>query len=79
MQFSIDAYHQDGEWVTKRLLHFLIFFLTRWLQQVPASVANLKKVIARIFERTGWEIKELFTEDELADMIDEVVKEPPHM
>jgi hypothetical protein len=46
---------------------------------VPASSANVKKVIARIFERTGWEIKELFTEDEIADMIDDVVKEPPHM
>ncbi len=49
------------------------------MHQVPATTAALKKIIARIFERTGWDIKELFTSDELADMIDAVVKEPPHM
>jgi hypothetical protein len=47
--------------------------------QVPATAAAVKKIIARIYERTGWEIKELFTEHELADMVDTVVKEPPHM
>lgn len=46
---------------------------------VPATTAALKKIIDRIFERTGWDIKDLFTSDELADMIDAVVKEPPHM
>jgi hypothetical protein len=45
---------------------------------VPAGPANVKKVIAQMFERTGLEIKELFSRDELADMIDEVVTEPPH-
>ncbi len=38
----------------------------------------MEKVIAQMFERTGLEIKELFSRDELADMIDEVVTEPPH-
>ena len=50
-----------------------------YLRKVPATTAALKKIIARIFERTGWDVKELFTSDELADMIDAVVKEPPHM
>ena len=31
-----------------------------------------------MFERTSLEIKELFTQDELADMIDEVVTQPPY-
>ena len=50
-----------------------------YVRKVPATTAALKKIIARIFERTGWDVKELFTSDELADMIDAVVKEPPHM
>ena len=43
---------------------------------MPARPA--KKVIAQMFERTSLEIKELFIQDELADMIDEVVTQPPH-
>ncbi len=46
---------------------------------MPATTSALKKIITRVFERTGWEIKDVFVEEELADMIDAVVKEPPHM
>jgi hypothetical protein len=49
------------------------------LHQVPATIDALKTMISRLYERTGWDIKELFTTMELADMIDAVVKEPPHM
>ena len=64
------------------LLHFTYLHLTCYFflsQQVPATTAALKKILDRIFERTGWEIKGVFTEEELADMIDAVVKEQPHM
>jgi len=84
LQISNSAYTQDGTWVrTLRLFTFpspisvsrVIFSC----QQVPATTAALKKILTRVFERTGWEIKGVFTEEELADMIDAVVKEPPHM
>jgi hypothetical protein len=86
LQLSSSAYTQDGTWV--RSCRFLCPFLDNLPfhvlfvslhQQVPATTAALKKVLARVFERTGWEIKGVFTEEELADMIDAVVKEPPHM
>ena len=54
-------------------------FVVDCFLQVPATTSSLKKIIARVFERTGWDIKETFTSEELADMIDAVVKEPPHM
>jgi hypothetical protein len=80
LQLSRDAYFQDGTWVRKLLFFFYSSsFDVDHLHQVPASTAALKTMISRLHERTGWDIKELFTTMELADMIDAVVKEPPHM
>lgn len=79
LQLSRDAYSQDGTWVAIISVFFESSSHFDYLHQVPATTAALKKILARVFERTGWDIKELFTSDELTDMIDAVVKEPPHM
>ena len=81
LQLSFDTYSQDGTWVRQlsNCIHSFSLKIEYLQNQVPATAAAVKKIIARIYERTGWEIKELFTEHELADMVDTVVKEPPHM